>query len=46
MHLLEDHDTQWANATHVGFGLLGNRVPSQFMQNVIDLGLAFAPIKE
>ena len=25
MHLLEDHDTQWANATHVGFGLLGEQ---------------------
>ena len=25
MHLLEDHATQWANATHVGFGLLGEQ---------------------
>ena len=25
MHLLEDHATQWAHATHVGFGLLGEQ---------------------
>ena len=25
MHLLEDHATRWANATHIGFGLLGEQ---------------------
>ena len=24
-YLREDHATQWANATHVGFGLLGEQ---------------------
>ena len=41
MHLLEDHATQWANATHVGFGLLES-IHAKFNR----LGLAFAPIRD
>ena len=46
MHLLEDHATQWANATHVGFGLLGEQGAESIHATFNRLGLAFAPIKE
>ena len=44
MHLLEDHATQWANATHVGFGLLGEQGAESIHAKFNRLGLAFAPI--
>ena len=34
MHTLEDHATQWANATHSVYSV--NRVLSRFIQNLID----------
>ncbi|KAL5489078.1 hypothetical protein EMCRGX_G018128 [Ephydatia muelleri] len=46
MHLLEDHATQWANATHVGFGLLGEQGAESIHAKFNRLGLAFAPIKD
>ena len=46
MHLLEDHATQWANATHVGFGLLGEQGDESIHAKFNRLGLAFAPIKD
>ncbi|KAL5479228.1 hypothetical protein EMCRGX_G022724 [Ephydatia muelleri] len=46
MHLLEDHATQWANATHVGFGLLGEQGAELIHAKFNRLGLAFAPIRD
>ena len=34
MHLLEDHATQWANATHVCFGLLHVHVGEQGAESI------------
>ena len=31
MHMVEDHAVQWARSTHVGFGLLGERVLNLYM---------------
>eukprot|EP00731_Ephydatia_muelleri_P020643 Em0013g370a len=31
MHMVEDHAVQWARSTHVGFGILGSRVPNLYM---------------
>lgn len=46
MHSLEDHATQWANATHVGFGLLGEQGAESIHSKFNRLSLAFAPIKD
>ena len=46
MHLLEDHVTQWVNATHVGLGLLGKQEAESIHAKFNRLGLAFAPIKD
>ena len=46
MHLLEDHAVQWANASHVGFGLLGEQGAESIHAKFNRLALAFAPIKD
>ena len=46
MHLLEDHAVQWANANHVGFGLLGEQGAESIHAKFNRLALAYAPIRD
>lgn len=41
MHLLEDHAVQWANANHVGFGLLGEQGAESIHAKFNRLALAY-----
>ena len=44
MHLLEDHEVQWANTYHAGFGLLEEQGAELIQAKFNRLGLIFAPI--
>ena len=44
MHLLEDHEVQWANTYHAGFGLLGEQGAELIHAKFNRLGLVFVPI--
>lgn len=34
MHMLEDHTMEWVRVCNVGFGLLGNKVPSPYTHDL------------
>lgn len=46
MHMLEDHATEWARLTHVGFGLLGEQGAESIHAKFNSLGRVYTAIPD